>query len=67
MFFAFTLWGSAQLIYALFQWLAILCYRSLVALMWVVQVLDALGGMLVERIKPVSFAHTPPGAYQDYI
>jgi len=32
--FAFALWGSAQLIYAILQWLVILRYRSLVPLMW---------------------------------
>ena len=65
--FAFALWGSAQLIYALLQWLVILRYRSLVPLMWLVQFLETLGRMLVGRIKPVTFAHTPPGAYQNYI
>jgi hypothetical protein len=65
--FAFALWGSAQLIYALLQWLVILRYRSLVPLMWLVQFLETLARMLVGRIKPVTFAHTPPGAYQNYI
>jgi hypothetical protein len=65
--FAFALWGSAQLIYALFQWIVILRYRSLVPLMWAVQLLETLGRMLIGRIKPVTFAHTPPGAYQNYI
>ena len=65
--FAFALWGSAQLIYALLQWVVILRYRSLVPLMWFVQFLETLGRMLVGRIKPVTFAHTPPGAYQNYI
>ena len=65
--FAFALWGSAQFIYALLQWLVILRYRSLVPLMWSIQLLETLGRMLVGRIKPVTFAHTPPGAYQNYI
>jgi hypothetical protein len=65
--FAFALWGSAQLIYALLQWIVILRYRSLVPLMWGVQFLETLGRMLVGSIKPVTFAHTPPGAYQNYI
>ena len=65
--FAFALWGSAQLVYALLQWVVILRYRSLVPLMWVVQLVETLGRMLVGRIKPVTFAHTPPGAYQNYI
>jgi hypothetical protein len=65
--FAFALWGSAQLVYALLQWVVILRYRSLVPLMWVVQLVETLGRMLVGRIKPVTFAHTPPGAYQNYV
>ena len=65
--FAFALWGSAQLIYALLQWVVILRYRSLIPLMWLVQFFETLGRMLVGRIKPVTFAHTPPGAYQNYI
>ena len=65
--FAFALWGSAQLIYALLQWVVVLRYRSLVPLMWGIQLLETLGRMLVGRIKPVTFAHTPPGAYQNYI
>jgi hypothetical protein len=65
--FAFALWGSAQLIYALLQWIVILRYRSLVPLMWLVQFLETLGRMLVGHLKPVTFAHTPPGAYQNYL
>jgi hypothetical protein len=65
--FAFALWGSAQLIYALLQWVVILRYRSLIPLMWLVQFFETLGRMLVGQIKPVTFAHTPPGAYQNYI
>ena len=65
--FAFALWGSAQLIYALLQWVVVLRYRSLIPLMWLIQLLETLGRMLVGRIKPVTFAHTPPGSYQNYI
>lgn len=65
--FAFALWGAEQLLYALLQWVVILRYRSLIPLMWGVQLLETLGRMLVGRIKPVTIAHTPPGAYQNYI
>jgi hypothetical protein len=65
--FAFALWGSAQFIYALLQWVVILRYRSLVPLMWIVQFLETLGRMLVGSIKPVTFAQAPPGAYQNYV
>jgi hypothetical protein len=60
--FAFALWGSAQLIYALLQWLVILRYRSLVPFMWSVQILETLLREFVGTTKPVTFAHTPPGA-----
>lgn len=65
--FAFALWGSAQLVYALLQWVVILRYRSLIPLMWGVQLVETLLRMTVGRIKPVAFAHTPPGAYQNYV
>ncbi len=65
--FAFALWGSAQLVYAMLLWVVILRYRSLAPLMWAVQLLETLGRMLVGRLKPVTFAHTPPGAIQNYL
>lgn len=60
--FAFALWGSAQLIYALIQLVVVLCYRSLVPFMYVLLIVETLLRELVGRIKPVTFAHTPPGA-----
>jgi hypothetical protein len=60
--FAFALWGSAQLIYALLQWLVILRYRSLIPLMWAVQILETLLREFVGHTRPVVFVHTPPGA-----
>lgn len=65
--FAFALWGSAQLIYAVIQWLVILRYRSLVPFMWTVQFLESLLRVLVGHMKPVTFAHTPPGAFQNWV
>jgi len=65
--FAFALWGAEQLIYALLQWIVILRYRSLIPIMWFIQFLETLGRILVGHLKPVIFAHTPPGAYQNYI
>jgi hypothetical protein len=65
--FAFALWGSAQLVYALIQWLVILRYRSLVPLMWLVLIMETLLRMLVGRMKRVTFAHRPPGAIGNYV
>lgn len=59
--FAFALWGSEQLIYAIIQWVIILRYRSLIPLMWGIQLLETLGRVLVGHLKPITFAHTPPG------
>jgi len=60
--FAFGLWGSSQLLLALLQLLVVIRYRSLVPLMYLLLVLEVLLRVLVGRIKPVTFAHTPPGA-----
>jgi hypothetical protein len=65
--FAFALWGSAQLIYALVQLVVAFRYRSLVPLMYVLLILEALLRMLVGHMKPVTFVHTPPGAIANYV
>jgi hypothetical protein len=65
--FAFALWGSAQLIYALIQLVVVFRYRSLVPFMYVLLILETLLRELVGHMKPVTFAHTPPGAIQNYI
>ncbi len=59
--FAFGLWGSSQLIYAIVQLLVAFRYRALVPFFYLLLALEVLLRMLVGRIKPVSFAHTPPG------
>ena len=65
--FAFGLWGSAQLIYALIQLGVVIRYRALVPAMYVLLILETLLRMLVGHLKPVSFAHTPPGALGNYV
>jgi hypothetical protein len=60
--FAFALWGSAQLVYAVIQLVVAFRYRSLVPFMYVLLIFETLLRMLVGRMKPVMFAHTPPGA-----
>ena len=65
--FAFALWGGAQLVYAILQWVVILRYRTLVPLMWCIQLVETLSRMLAGQLKPVAFAHTPPGAYGNYL
>jgi hypothetical protein len=65
--FAFALWGSSQLIYALIQLLVAFRYRSLVPFMWLLVILEILWRELVGHMKPVHFAHTPPGAIGNYV
>ena len=60
--FAFALWGSSQLLFALIQLLVVIRYRSLVPLMWLMLILEVLLRQLVGATKTVTFAHTPPGA-----
>ncbi len=60
--FAFGLWGSSQLLLAIIQLLVVIRYRALVPFMWLMLALEVLLRELVGRLKPVTFAHTPPGA-----
>lgn len=65
--FAFALWGSAQLIYALIQLVVVFRYRSLVPFMYVLLILETLLCQLVAHMKPVTFAHKPLGAILNYV
>jgi len=65
--FAFALWGSAQLLLAFVQLLVVVRYRALVPLMYLLLIAEILLRMLVGHMKPVTFAHTPPGAIGNWI
>jgi len=65
--FAFALWGSSQLLMAIIQLLVVIRYRSLVPFMYVLLILETLLRELVGRMKPVTFAHTPPGAVSNQV
>jgi hypothetical protein len=65
--FSFALWGTAQLIYALIQLAVAFRYRSLVPAMYLLLIVETLLRMLVGRMKPVHFAHTPPGAIGNWV
>jgi hypothetical protein len=65
--FAFALWGSSQFLYGLIQLAVAFRYRSLVPAMYFLLLLEALLRMLVGYLKPVTFAHTPPGAIGNYV
>jgi hypothetical protein len=59
--FAFGLWGSSQLLFAIIQLLVVFRYKSLVPLMYLMLILEILLRELVGVIKPVIFAQPPPG------
>jgi hypothetical protein len=65
--FAFGLWGSAQLIYAVIQLVVAFRYRALIPFMYVLLMLETLLRELVGHMKPAPFAHRPPGAIGDYV
>ena len=65
--FSFALWGSAQLIYAFIQLAVVFRYRSLVSFMYTLLILETLLRILVGHMKPVTFSHTPPGVYANYV
>lgn len=65
--FAFALWGSSQLLFAMIQLLAVIRYRSLIPFMWLMLALEIFLRELVGKMKPVTFAHTPPGAIGNQI
>ncbi len=65
--FAFALWGSSQLLFAIIQLLVVFRYNSLVPFMYLMLVLEVLLRELVGKMKPVTFAHTPPGAIGNQI
>jgi hypothetical protein len=62
----FGQWGASQLILALFYWLAILRYRSLVPLMLAVVLLEQALRIAVGQLKPVQVA-APPGEIGSYL
>lgn len=65
--FAFALWGSAQLVLAVVQLIISFRYRSLIPMMYVLLIFEVLIRILVGRIKPVTFAQTPPGAIGNFV
>jgi len=65
--FAFALWGTSQLLMAFIQLLVVIRYRALVPFMYLLLILEVLLRELVGRIKPVTFTHTPPGAFANWV
>jgi hypothetical protein len=65
--FAFALWGSSQLLFALVQVAVVIRYRSLVPVMYLFLILEILLRLGIGRVKPVAFAHTPPGQVGNWV
>jgi hypothetical protein len=49
-------------LFTIIQLLVVPRYHSLVPFMWLMLMLEVLLRELVGKMKPVTFAHTPPGA-----
>jgi hypothetical protein len=65
--FAFALWGSAQLLLAVIQLVAVWRYRSLIPFLYLLVLVETGLRMLVGQTRTASFAHTPPGAIGNLI
>lgn len=65
--FAFSLWGSAQLLYAIIQLVIFFRYKSLIPFMYLLIIIETFMRMIIGHMKPVHFAHTPPGQISNYI
>lgn len=65
--FAFSLWGSSQLLYAFIQLVVFFRYKTLIPFMYILMLLETAMRMFVGHIKPVHFAHTPPGGILNHI
>ncbi len=65
--FAFSLWGSSQLLMAAVQLIVYFRYRTLIPLMYLLLIAEYSLRIVVGHIKPVSFAHTPPGQIGNYV
>ncbi|MBK8616507.1 MAG: hypothetical protein IPN96_05245 [Anaerolineales bacterium] len=50
------------MLFAIIQLLVVFRYKSLVPFMYLMLILEVLLRELVGKMKPVTFAHTPPGA-----
>ena len=62
----FALWGSAQLLEALISLVVFFRYKTLIPFMYLYIIAEYLLRIFVGHMKPVSFAHTPPGQIADY-
>ncbi|HXP52936.1 MAG TPA: hypothetical protein VN922_23530, partial [Bacteroidia bacterium] len=55
--FAFSLWGSAQLLYAIIQLVVFFRYKTLIPFMYILIAFETIMRMVIGHMKPVHFAH----------
>lgn len=65
--FAFSLWGSSQLLYAFIQLVIYFRYRTLIPFMYLLMLAETLMRMYIGHIKPINFSHTPPGKILNFV
>ncbi len=65
--FAFSLWGSSQLLYAIIQLVVYFRYKVLIPFMYLLMILEILMRIFVGHVKPVCFSHLPPGQIVNYV
>ncbi len=59
----FALWGLAQLVFSVFGVLALVRYRAMIPLMYVLLLLEHLARRWILLAKPLAREGTPPGLY----
>lgn len=65
--FAFSLWGSSQLLYAGIQLVVYFRYKTLIPFMYILIIIETLMRMYIGHMKPIVFAHTPPGQIVNFV
>jgi len=63
----FSLWGSSQLLMAIFYLIVARRYKSLIPLMYCFLIIEYILRFFAGVAKPMEVEHTPPGAYANYL
>ena len=63
----FALWGLSQLIVGLIYVVALLWYRSLIPLLYLLALVEYATRLVLTRVKPIEIAGTAPGGVGNYI
>ena len=63
----FALWGLSQLIVGIVYVVALLRYRSLIPLLYLLALVEYATRLVLTRMKPIEIAGTAPGGVGNYI